>query len=94
MAHPICAPARLPNDPPAGQSPLRQVKAELAELEKTHHGIVRIIELLQNAPLWLREKHRMDPVHANAFVDLVKAELDRRFDAARATLEAMVVRDA
>lgn len=95
MAHPTCAPARLLIAPPAGESPLQQVAAELGELRETHRAIVRINDLLEQAPLSLREKYRMDAVHASALVDLLQAALDRRYAAAQATLEAMqAARDA
>jgi succinate dehydrogenase/fumarate reductase flavoprotein subunit len=89
MAHPTCAPARLPIVPLATESPLQQAVAELGVLRETYHAIVRVNDLLQHAPHSLREKCRIDPLHMSALVDLLNAVPDHRFQAVKATLESM-----
>jgi len=89
MVHPTCAPARLPIVPPAGESPLQQAVAELGVLRETYRAIVHIHDLLAQAPSSLGDAYRTNPADAYAFVDLLQAELDRRFQAAKATLESI-----
>ena len=95
MAHPTCALARLPVFPPAAGSPLQNAVAELGALRETHRAIVRINDLLQQAPHSLRTQYRVDSHHVNALIALLKAVLDERFRAAKATIESMqAARDA
>ena len=89
MAHPTCAPARLPTASPVGESPLQQANAELGVLGETYHAIIRINDLLLQAPRSLREEYRIDALHVNALVGLLNAVLDHRFQAVKATLESM-----
>ena len=97
MLHPTCAPARPPNAPPAGESPLhgaedhlavlsKQATAELGALSEVYRAAACVHDLLLQARGSRRDESHVRHLEVKALVALVNSEFERRMQTAKATM--------
>ncbi|MDM0078589.1 hypothetical protein QTH90_29570 [Variovorax sp. J2P1-59] len=101
MAHPICALARRPDDPPDGEnSPptindpaalARQVDDAVSATKEAHRAIICLRELLEHALSPSSGKDHLKRNEVGALAELVYAEFERRTHVALATIASMPV---